>query len=102
MRRLLIGTAFLVGSLSAVLADDVPVPPPADAAAPPPPETVAPPASTTTTTTTTTSTTTTGDPMTATYGNTLIVKGSGPESHTHYNADHTFDGIAPDYNYPYK
>jgi hypothetical protein len=40
--------------------------------------------------------------MAATYGNTLIVKGSGPESHTHYNADHTFDGVAPEYNYPYK
>lgn len=40
--------------------------------------------------------------MATTYGNTLIVKGAGPESHTHYNADHTFDGIAPEYNYPYK
>jgi hypothetical protein len=100
MRRLLIGAAFVVASVSAVLADDAPAPPPADAAAPPPAETAAPPASTSTTTTTTT--TTTGDPMAATYGNTLIVKGGGPESHTHYNADHTFDGIAPEYNYPYK
>lgn len=101
MRRLLICTAFLAASVSSVLADDVPATPPADAAAPSPAGTVAPPASTSTTTTTT-ATTTTGDPMAATYGNTLIVKGGGPESHTHYNADHTFDGIAPEYNYPYK
>lgn len=102
MRRMLIGAALFVASVSVVLADDVPVPPPADAVGPSPADTAAPPGSTITTTTTTTSTTATGDPMAATYGNTLIVKGNGPESHTHYNADHTFDGIAPEYNYPYK
>src|SRR5690242_20751886 len=115
MRRLLIGAALLAASVNVALADDTPAPPPADSVAPLPPaapvppppaaapsaETTAPPASTTTTTTTT-STMTTGDPMSGTYGNTLIVKGSGPESHTHYNPDHTFDGIAPEYNYPYK
>jgi len=102
MRAVIWGAAIALVSISAVYADDVamtasPTTPTTEAAPPTPPATapdavpappVVPP--------------TTGDPMTALYGNTLIVKGSGPESHTRYNADHTFEGIAPEYNYPYK
>jgi hypothetical protein len=68
--------------------------------APPPPGT-----STTTTTTTATSTTVApaGDPMAPLYGNTVVMVDSGGlESHTHFNPDHTFDGVAPAYNYPFK
>ncbi|MEJ0042557.1 MAG: hypothetical protein WDM81_10220 [Rhizomicrobium sp.] len=45
----------------------------------------------------------TADPMASSYGNTLVVvdKG-GMESHTHYNADHTFDGVVPSMSYKYK
>lgn len=43
------------------------------------------------------------DPLSNSYGNTLVVidKG-GMESHTHYNADHTFNGIVPSMNYKYQ
>ena len=42
------------------------------------------------------------DPMANLYGNTLVVvdKG-GMESHTMYNADHTFSGIVPSMGYKY-
>ncbi len=45
----------------------------------------------------------TADPMANFYGNTVVVvDANGVESHTHYNADHTFDGVAPAFNYRYK
>jgi hypothetical protein len=43
------------------------------------------------------------DPMASLYGNTLVVVGStGMESHTVYNADHTFSGIVPSMSYKYQ
>src|SRR5258707_14981018 len=43
------------------------------------------------------------DPMANYYGNTVVVvNAKGIESHTHYNADHTFEGVAPAFNYHYK
>ncbi|HXC53687.1 MAG TPA: hypothetical protein VNU97_00170 [Rhizomicrobium sp.] len=43
------------------------------------------------------------DPMANLYGNTVVVvDGKGLESHTNYNADHTFSGVAPAYSYHYK
>lgn len=42
------------------------------------------------------------DPMANMYGNTLVVvSGTGMESHTMYNADHTFSGIVPSMSYKY-
>ncbi|HLJ53109.1 MAG TPA: hypothetical protein VKT24_06965 [Rhizomicrobium sp.] len=45
-----------------------------------------------------------GDDMMAnTYGNTLVsVSSSGMESHTYYNADHTFSGKVPSFGFEYK
>ena len=44
-----------------------------------------------------------GDPMANMYGNTLVVvSGGGMESHTMYNADHTFAGIVPSMGYKYQ
>ncbi len=94
MRVLVYCAALMLASVTFAVADDMPAPPP-----PAPADTAT---STSTTTTTTSTVTTTGDPMAATYGNTIVVKGGGPESHTHYNADHTFNGVAPEYNYPYQ
>ncbi len=95
MRSLIFGAAFVFASASAVLADDTtmsaPAAPatPADAATPVAPTT--PPVAG-------------SDPMAVLFGNSLIVKGGGgPESHTRYSADHTFEGVAPEYNnYPFK
>lgn len=43
------------------------------------------------------------DPMAAMFGNTLVVvDGKGLESHTNYNADHSFSGVAPAYSYHYQ
>jgi hypothetical protein len=83
MRVLFFGAALAFASASAVMADDTTMTPTT-------PATPAP------------SVATGSDPMVALYGNTIIVKGAGPESHTRYSADHTFEGIAPEYNYPYK
>jgi hypothetical protein len=93
MRAVIWGATLALVSMSAVYADDT-----AMTAAPSTTETVppappTPPAATTPVT---------PDSMTVLFGNTIIVKGSGPESHTRYSADHTFEGIAPEYNYPYK
>ena len=36
-------------------------------------------------------------------GNTIVVvNANGLESHTHYRADHSFDGVVPAMNYRYK
>ncbi|MBS0470722.1 MAG: hypothetical protein JSR60_06595 [Proteobacteria bacterium] len=41
--------------------------------------------------------------MAGLFGNTVeVVDDKGIESHTHYSADGTFDGVAPAYNYHYK
>jgi hypothetical protein len=43
------------------------------------------------------------DPMAGVIGNTIVVvDAKGIESHTHYYADHTFDGVAPAFDYHYK
>ena len=43
------------------------------------------------------------DPMANLVGNTIVyVDKGGMESHTHYNADHTFDGAVPSMGYKYK
>ena len=43
------------------------------------------------------------DPTASLYGNTIVfVDAGGMESHTHYNADHTFDGTVPSMSYAYK
>jgi|ERR1700690_2346074 hypothetical protein len=43
------------------------------------------------------------DPMATTYGNTLVsVSSGGLESHTYYNADHTFTGKVPSLGFEYK
>jgi len=43
------------------------------------------------------------DPMANYYGNTVIViDAQGAVTHTHYNADHSFDGIAVASGYRYK
>ncbi len=43
------------------------------------------------------------DPMATLYGNTIVVVDkSGMESHTHYNADHTFNGTVPSMSYNYQ
>jgi hypothetical protein len=43
------------------------------------------------------------DPMAGYYGNTVVViDAKGLESHTYYNADHTFTGVAPAYSYHYQ
>jgi hypothetical protein len=43
------------------------------------------------------------DVMTNTYGNTLVsVSSGGMESHTYYNADHTFSGKVPALGFEYK
>jgi len=90
MRILMLGAALVFASATAAFADDTTTPAPPVTPDTPPPAVTAPAAPMT------------GDPMAALYGNSLIVKGGGPESHTRYNADHTFEGIAPEYNYPYK
>ncbi len=42
------------------------------------------------------------DPMAFAYGNTLVfVDKGGMESHTYYNADHTFTGVVPSMSYIY-
>jgi hypothetical protein len=46
---------------------------------------------------------TASDPMTGYYGNTVVViDAKGLESHTYYNADHSFSGVAPAYSYHYQ
>ncbi len=103
MRKILMGSAVALFAATAAWADDTAAPaaPPATTATPAAPATTmsAPPASTTPSTTAPASC---ADPMAVLYGNSIIVKGSGPETHTRYSADHTFEGIAPEYNYPYK
>jgi hypothetical protein len=43
------------------------------------------------------------DPMAGYYGNSVVViDAKGIESHTYYNADHSFSGIAPAYSYKYQ
>ncbi|HEY0105865.1 MAG TPA: hypothetical protein VGB91_07250 [Rhizomicrobium sp.] len=43
------------------------------------------------------------DPMSPLYGNTLvIIDAKGLESHTVYNADHTFTGVVPAFSYKYQ
>jgi len=43
------------------------------------------------------------DMMANTYGNTLVLVGAnGMESHTYYNADHTFSGKVPSMGFEYK
>lgn len=43
------------------------------------------------------------DVMANTYGNTLVsVSAGGMESHTYYNADHTFSGKVPAMGFDYK
>jgi hypothetical protein len=43
------------------------------------------------------------DLMSNTYGNTLVsVSAGGMESHTYYNADHTFSGKVPAMGFEYK
>jgi hypothetical protein len=43
------------------------------------------------------------DPMAPDYGNTIVVvEKGGMESHTHYNADHSFEGVVPSMGYKYK
>jgi hypothetical protein len=96
------GAMFAAAVVPAAFAQEAPPPPPPAAATPD----VPPPGTTTTTTTTTSSSTTVvpaGDPMASLYGNTIVMVDSGGlESHTHFNPDHTFDGVAPAYNYPFK
>jgi hypothetical protein len=103
MRALMFGVVFAAALAPAAFAQDAPPPPPPPAAAS---DAVPPPGSTTTTTTTTSTTTAVipaGDPMAPLFGNTLIVVDSGGlESHTHFSPDHTFEGVAPAYNYPFK
>jgi hypothetical protein len=42
------------------------------------------------------------DPMAAAYGNTMVfVDKGGMESHTYYNADHSFTGVVPSMSYKY-
>lgn len=46
---------------------------------------------------------TAADPMAGYYGNSVVViDAKGLESHVYYNADHTFTGIAPAYNYKFQ
>ncbi|MEI9888529.1 MAG: hypothetical protein WDN08_18920 [Rhizomicrobium sp.] len=86
MHVVIAASAFLLASVSAVLAEE-PAPPPAAETAP---AAESAPAAV-------------PEAMAATIGNTVkVVDAKGLESHTYFAADGTFSGIAPAYDYHYQ